>query len=138
MALPDVCFWRAATIAVALCGSLSGCASLASTPQLTSDEQKALSASLKEKYTVYQHCMAAESDRFSHITSAPPSDIAWGAQAGCEDAFGNYQRAVTDQFTAVVSGASQAEARKQAKQHAGEAASRIRSRVIRRVLIQRQ
>lgn len=138
MMLLDAVRWRRATIVVAICGSLASCASLAPSPNLTSGEKKALSASLNEKYVAYQDCMAAEADRFSHITSASPSDIAWGAQAGCEDAFRQYHRAVTDQFTAVVSGAGQSEARERAEQHAGEAKDRVWGRVIQRVLIQRQ
>lgn len=138
MVLMDVCNWRSITLVAVFLGSLSGCASLAPAPDLTSGEREALSANLKEKYTIYQHCMAAETDRFSHITSAPPSDIALGAQAGCEEDFRHYQHAVIDQFTAVVSGAGQAEARKRAREHVSEAASRIRNRAIRRVLTQRQ
>jgi len=138
MMLLDAVRWRGATIVVAICGSLASCASLTPSPNLTSDEKKALSTSLNEKYVAYQDCMVAESDRFSHITSAPPSDIAWGAQASCEEAFRRYHRAVTDQFTAFVSGAGQVEARERAEQHASEAKDRIWGRVIQRVLIQRQ
>lgn len=130
--------WRGATIMVALCGSLAGCAVLSPAPSLTSDEKKTLSTSLNEKYRAYQDCMVSESDRFSHITSAPPSDIAAGAQAGCEAAFRSYHKAVTKQFTAFVSSAGQAEARSRADQHASDAKDRIWGQVIQRVLIQRQ
>jgi hypothetical protein len=134
----DAARWRGATIVVALCGSLASCAALSPAPNLTSDEKKALSTSLNEKYQAYQDCMASESDRFSHITSAPPSDIAQGAQAGCEAAFRSYHQAVTKQFTAFVSSAGQAEARSRADQHASDAKDRIWGHVIQRVLIQRQ
>ncbi|WP_100640332.1 hypothetical protein [Marinobacter salexigens] len=130
--------WRGTTIAVALCGSLAGCAALSPAPNLTSDQKKALSTSLNEKYRAYQDCMTSESDRFSHITSAPPSDIAKGAQAGCEAAFRSYHKAVTKQFTSFVSSAGQAEARSRADQHASDAKDRTWGHVIQRVLIQRQ
>ncbi|HDZ39143.1 MAG TPA: hypothetical protein ENH62_12790 [Marinobacter sp.] len=134
----DAARWRGATIVVALCGSLASCAALSPAPNLTSDEKKALSTSLNEKYQAYQDCMASESDRFSHITSASPSDIAKGAQAGCEAAFKSYQKAVTKQFTAFVSSAGQAEAQSRADQHASDAKDHIWGHVIQRVLIQRQ
>lgn len=134
----DAARWRGATIAVVLCGLLASCAALSPTPNLTADEKKALSASLSEKYKAYQDCMASESDRFSHITSAPPSDIAKGAQAGCEVTFRDYQQAVTKLFTAFVSSAGQAEARSRADQHASDAKDRTWGHVIQRVLIQRQ
>lgn len=130
--------WRGATIAVALCGSLVGCAALSPAPNLTPDEKKALSSNLNQKYKAYQDCMVSESDRFSHITSAPPSDIAKGAQAGCEAAFRGYHQAVTKQFTAFVSSSSQAEAQSRADQHASDAKDRTWGHVIQRVLIQRQ
>ncbi|WP_417539239.1 hypothetical protein [Marinobacter sp.] len=130
--------WRSATIVVALCGSLASCAALSPAPNLTADEKKALSANLNEKYKAYQDCMVGESDRFSHISSAPPSDIAKGAQAGCEAAFRNYHKAVTKQFTAFVSSAGQAEALSRADQHASDAKDRTWGHVIQRVLIQRQ
>jgi len=130
--------WRGATILVILCGSLTSCAAFSPAPILTSDEKKALSTNLNEKYKAYQDCMASESDRFSHITSAPPSDIARGAQAGCEAAFRSYHQAVTKQFTAFVSSASQAKARSRADEHANEAKDRTWGHVIQRVLIQRQ
>ncbi|MDO6442048.1 MULTISPECIES: hypothetical protein [unclassified Marinobacter] len=138
MIFSDAARWRAATTVVALCGSLASCAALSPAPNLTTDEKKALSTNLNEKYVAYQDCMASEADRFSHITSAPPSDIAKGAQAGCEAAFRSYHQAVTKQFTSFVSSAGQAEARSRAEQHASDAKDRTWSHVIQRVLLQRQ
>jgi|SRR5690554_860968 len=134
----DAARWRNATMVVALCGSLAGCAAFSPAPNLTPDEKKALANTLNEKYKAYQDCMTNESDRFSHISSAPPSDIAKGAQAGCEAAFRSYHQAVTKQFTAFVSSAGQAEARSRADQHASDAKDRTWGHVIQRILIQRQ
>lgn len=137
MISPDLACLRSAAVTVALCAMLASCAAL-TTPYLTSDQQHTLTTNLKEKYATYQKCMVAESDRFSHIDSAPPSDIAQGAQAGCDGAYQGYQRAVAEQFAAVVSSTGKEAAQKRAEQHAAAAAARTRRQIIRRVLIQRQ